>query len=185
MGLLDDVGHAMMRGRNATERSARTASLRIQLNDLVKKRTGLLTQLGASLYEEVRTSAELRVGREALFEGIEQVDAQRKRIEEEIAEIEMAANEARLSARRYVCPKCKTSVGASDLFCMGCGLPIDRVKSSSGAGIGPSGHATCANCGSSMEPDARFCTECGTERLPAHDSDDEAGDLTRQIGDEA
>lgn len=161
MGLFGNVGDAVKRGRNATERSARTASLRIQLNDLLKKRTGLVSQLGASLYEDVRSNPELRKGREALFEGIEQVDAQRKRIEEEIAEIEAAANEARLAAKKYICPRCKTSVGATDLFCMGCGLAIDQVKVGANLATSRADALNCPHCGASVSTGDLFCMECG------------------------
>ena len=89
-GIFDNFQASLNRGVNAVGRSTQTAQLNMQLKDLLKQRQNLAAQLGASLYEITKDNAEFRVGREAIYDGIAAVDAQRAQIEASIAEIKAA-----------------------------------------------------------------------------------------------
>ena len=136
-GIFDNFQASLNRGVNAVGRSTQTAQLNMQLKDLLKQRQNLAAQLGASLYEITKDNAEFRVGREAIYDGIAAVDAQRAQIEASIAEIKAAQAAETASAQRYRCPNCGAMVSATDLFCSGCGTPIDQIKAAAGVSAAP------------------------------------------------
>lgn len=127
MGFLDNVANSLNRGVNTVSRSGKTAQLSLQMADLMRQRQNLAAQLGASLYEQTRNDPALTAGREALYDGIAEIDAQRAKLEAQIEQIKAEQAAASAAAQTYRCPKCGSTVAAGDLFCSGCGLPIADV----------------------------------------------------------
>lgn len=127
MGFLDSVANSLNRGVNTVSRSGKTAQLSLQMADLMRQRQNLAAQLGASLYEQTRNDPALTAGREALYDGIADIDVQRGRLEAQIEQIKAEQAAASAAAQTYRCPKCGSTVAAGDLFCSGCGLPIADV----------------------------------------------------------
>ena len=165
MGFLDSVSNAIDRGTASVGRASGTAKLKMSLNDLTKQRKELAAQLGASLYEATRENAELRAGREPLYDGIANIDAQKASIEAEITRIELEGQAAQAAAVVYKCPKCGSNVQATDLFCAGCGTPIAEVVAAASAPFAaavPVSGKKCAHCGAPMGNDDIFCMSCGT-----------------------
>ena len=168
MGFLDDVTSVVNRGTAAAERTGRTARLKLQLNELTRQRHEFETQLGASLYYATKDNPSFTEGREALYDGIAGIDAQRAQIEQEIQAIEAQAEAAQVATRQaaayYTCPKCGTRVSAQYAFCSGCGLPIaeviaatQNVPAAPPVVEGP----TCRFCGAPMQEGDKFCMSCG------------------------
>ena len=77
MGFLDDVSASLNRGVNAVGRSGKAAQIKLQMSELLKQRKDMAAQLGASLYDVTKDNPELRAGREALYDGIAKIDADR------------------------------------------------------------------------------------------------------------
>lgn len=127
MGFLDNVANSLNRGVNTVSRSGKTAQLSLQMADLMRQRQNLAAQLGASLYEQTRNDPALTARREALYDGIAEIDAQRAKLEAQIEQIKAEQAAASAAAQTYRCPKCGSTVAAGDLFCSGCGLPIADV----------------------------------------------------------
>ena len=170
MGFLDSVSNSLNRGVNTVSRPGKTAQLNMQLNELMKQRQGLAAQLGASLYDQTKGDPTFTTGREAIYNGIASIDAQRAQIEAQIEQIKLEQAAETAAAQTYRCPRCGTAVGANDLFCSGCGLPIYQVK---GGQPNPArtaqpvaGGRTCPNCGAPMGADDLFCMSCGTKVDP-------------------
>ena len=128
MGFLDDVQSTFNRGVAATGRTARIVKLKSELNDAVKRRQGFTAQLGASLYEVTREDATLRQGREGLYDAIAQIDLERERLQAEIDQLERESEEQAQAAAVVTCPFCGSRLSASDLFCSGCGKPMQRFR---------------------------------------------------------
>ena len=168
MGFLDSVSNAVSRGVAGAQRTSRSTQLKLQLNDLIKQRKEMAAQLGANLYEATKEDPALRQGREPLYDAIANIDLQRAAIEEEIAQIEAEALASQQAAIVYRCPRCGSSVQATDMFCSGCGTPIQEIvaASQSYAPIPPyaaiPGGKTCAVCGAPMGADDKFCMSCGS-----------------------
>lgn len=162
MGFFESVSNSFNRGVNTVNRSGKTAQLNLQLRNLMSQRQNLAAQLGASLYEDTRHNPELTAGREALYDGIASIDAQRASIEAEIEQLraEQAAQTA--AAQTYRCPRCGSTVAATDLFCMGCGLPIAEVLAGQQTTAPASGGRACPNCGAPLAAGDLFCMNCGT-----------------------
>ncbi len=165
MGFFDNVSAAVNRGTSSVQRTGRTAQLKMQMNDLMKQRRDLAAQLGASLYDTVKDMPEMRIGREPIFKGIEDIDKQRANIEAEIAQIEAAAAEQQEAATTYKCPKCGSGVAATDLFCSGCGTPISDVKASAAQPESEAASGSkCTSCGAPLNEGDVFCMACGTRQ---------------------
>lgn len=167
MGFLDNVSDSINRGAAAAGRTGKSAKLKMQMNELLRERQKLTGQLGASLYNDVKDDARLRVGREPLFEQIALVDKQRDAIQAEIGQLETAATASAAATQTYTCPKCGIAVPAGDMFCSGCGTPIAEIKVASAASAVPNKPDTeeaftCPKCGSSVPAEDMFCISCGT-----------------------
>ena len=164
MGVLDSMSNSFNRGMDSMSRSTKIAQLNRQINDLMKQRQDLAAQLGASLYDQTRGNPSFTSGREALYDGIASIDAQRSNIEAQIEQIKAEQAAADAAARTYRCPRCGSVVHATDLFCSGCGLPIDQVLAGQSQGSVPQPVApmrTCPNCGSPVNDGDLFCMTCG------------------------
>lgn len=73
--------------------------------DALKRRQGLAAQLGASLYEITKDNAELRQGREGLFDGIAAIDGERARLQAEIDQLEAESAARSFVTRRTPAPR--------------------------------------------------------------------------------
>ncbi|MCR2035543.1 DUF3450 domain-containing protein, partial [Adlercreutzia mucosicola] len=122
MGLMDNITSAVNRGTAAAGRETEKIRLKVRMNELTKQRQGLAAQLGASLYEATREDAALRVGREALYDGIAACDAEKAECQRQIDELEAQA------ADTFSCAVCGARMGSTDLFCSGCGAPADKAR---------------------------------------------------------
>ena len=167
MGFLDNVTSAVNRGTAAAGRGADKIKLNARIGELNKQRQGLAAQLGASLYEATRNDAALVSGREALYEGIARVDAEREECQRQIAAIDEQAAAAATAAAGFNCAVCGAHMTGADLFCSGCGAPADRARAQAApAPAAPSG-PTCASCGAPLGEGDMFCMSCGTKVMPA------------------
>ena len=167
MGFLDNVTSAVNRGTAAAGRGADKIKLNARIGELNKQRQGLAAQLGASLYEATRNDAALVSGREALYEGIARVDAEREECQRQIAAIDEQVAAAATAAAGFNCAVCGAHMTGADLFCSGCGAPADRARAQAApAPAAPSGPA-CASCGAPLGEGDMFCMSCGTKVMPA------------------
>ena len=206
MGFLDNVQSSINRGVAGANRSANAMKLKSQLSDAMKRRQALAAQLGASLYDATKGDPSFRTGREALYDGIAAIDVERAGIQAEIERIEAEAQAAQVAATHFACPFCGTSVGASDLFCSGCGKPMADIQAALAAQqvqvAAPAavGGPTCPSCGAPINPGDAFCMSCGAkieapapvapaapsapaaDAEPAHLSEDSSGDATLPDG---
>ena len=148
MGLFDNVQSAVNRGAAAAERTSRSAKLKMQLNESLKRRQSLAAQLGASLYETTKEDDGLRAGRESLYDGIAEIDRQRESITSELRQIEAQAALLEEAGRVYRCHACGVPVHATDLFCSGCGTPVAEIKAAVGTMPSETGSpsASCPSC---------------------------------------
>lgn len=136
MGFLDNVTSAVNRGTAAAGRGADKIKLSARIGELNKQRQALAAQLGASLYEATRNDAALVSGREALYEGIARVDAEREECQRQIAAIdEQAAAPAPSAPSGPACASCGAPLGEGDMFCMACGAKVASAVSAD-AGVG-------------------------------------------------
>lgn len=160
MGILDNMTAAVNRGTESAGRAAEKLKLKNQINEVNKRRQQLAAQLGASLYDVTKDNAELRQGREALFDGIAACDAERASAQAKIDELDVMAQAASAAASTFSCAVCGATMGGGDLFCSGCGAPVEKAKASSAPA--PSGPA-CASCGAPMGEGDLFCMTCGAK----------------------
>lgn len=177
MGFFDKmsstVSNTINRGANATSRTTRSLKLRSQLNDINKQRAALAAQLGASLYDVTRNDPAFTAGRETLYEGIAQIDAQRDQLQAELDKIEAEAEAESAAYRTYTCQNCGATVRDSDKFCSGCGRPVADIKAQAeaerakeaeeaqAAADAAANALICPNCGGIINEGDKFCISCG------------------------
>lgn len=169
MGFFDEVSSTFSRGMSAAGRSATVAKLNAQLNSLLKQRQGLAAQLGASLYEVTKSDPHLVAGRESLYEGIAQIDAQRAQIQQQLDQIKAEQEAAAAAAHTLRCPSCGAYVSATDRFCSGCGMPVEQIVTMQQRVPEPPVYASstpCPVCGAPVQEGDSFCMNCGS-RLSA------------------
>ncbi|OUN88973.1 zinc ribbon domain-containing protein [[Collinsella] massiliensis] len=174
MGFLDDVQASLNRGVAGANRGVETLKIKNQMNDAMKRRQQLAAQLGASLYEVTKDDPAFRTGREQLFDGIAQIDAERASLQAQLDEIERQNAASQQAATVVVCPFCHTRISASDMFCAGCGKSMAEIMAASGAQAPAPAPATpaapagsvCPKCGAPVNPGDAFCMSCG-EKLNA------------------
>lgn len=166
MGFLDNVQSTFNRGVAAAGRTTDTVRLKAQMADALKRRQNLAAQLGASLYDLTRDDPTFRAGREALYDGIAAVDAERAQIQSELDRIEREAQAAQSAATSVSCPFCGAQLSATDVFCSGCGKPMTEIEAARSAAQQPAPAVsvdgpTCPACGSPMNVGDLFCMNCG------------------------
>ena len=169
MGFLDSLQSSVNRGMAATGRATSTMKLKAQMSEALKRRQALAAQLGASLYDVTKDDANLRAGREALYDGIAACDAERAQCQAEIERLEAESAAATAANSYYVCPFCGSHVVATDLFCSGCGKPMAEItaalsaqQQAPAAPVAPvSGAAACPQCGAPVNAGDVFCMSCG------------------------
>ena len=167
MGFLDDVQASLNRGVAGANRGVESMKLKNQLNDAMKRRQALAAQLGASLYDITKDDPSFRMGREQLFDGIAQIDAERASIQAQLDEIERQNAASQQAATVVVCPFCHTRISASDMFCAGCGKSMADIMAASGAAApaapaaAPVEGPVCPKCGAPVSEGDAFCMSCG------------------------
>lgn len=161
MGFFDDVVSAAQRSKEAVERKSRETQIKMKISDLIKQRKDLAAQLGASLYEDARLKAEFVSGREGLFQAIENIDVQREAAEQELAQIQAEEAAAQANQVTYQCPKCGSTVRATDMFCAGCGSPVADIIAAQQQPSPEQAGRFCTNCGAQVAENDAFCTSCG------------------------
>ena len=163
MGFLDNVTSAVNRGTAAAGRGADKIKLNARIGELNRQRQNLAAQLGASLYEATRGDAALTAGREALYDGIARIDAEREECQRQIAAIDEQAAAAATAATGFACAVCGAHMTGADLFCAGCGTPAEKARAQAPAAPTPA-HAAgpaCASCGAPLGAGDMFCMSCG------------------------
>lgn len=166
MGFLDNVQSTFNRGVAAAGRTTDTVRLKAQMADALKRRQNLAAQLGANLYDLTRDDPTFRAGREALYDGIAAVDAERTQIQSALDRIEREAQAAQSAATSVPCPFCGAQLSATDVFCSGCGKPMTEIEAARNAAQQPAPAVsvdgpTCPACGSPMNVGDLFCMNCG------------------------
>ena len=168
MGFLDSLQSSVNRGMAATGRATSTMKLKAQMSEALKRRQALAAQLGASLYDVTKDDANLRAGREALYDGIAACDAERAQCQVEIERLEAESAAATAANSYYVCPFCGSHVVTTDLFCSGCGKPMAEITAALSAQqqapAAPVAHvsgAACPQCGAPVNAGDVFCMSCG------------------------
>ena len=169
MGFLDSLQSSVNRGMAATGRATSTMKLKAQMSEALKRRQALAAQLGASLHDVTKDDANLRAGREALYDGIAACDAERAQCQAEIERLEAESAAATAANSYYVCPFCGSHVVTTDLFCSGCGKPMAEItaalsaqQQAPAAPVAPvSGAAACPQCGAPVNAGDVFCMSCG------------------------
>ncbi len=165
MGFLDNVTSAVNRGTAAAGRGADKIKLNARIGELNRQRQNLAAQLGASLYEATRGDAALTAGREALYDGIARIDAEREECQRQIAAIDEQAAAAATAATGFACAVCGAHMTGADLFCAGCGTPAEKARAQAPAAPPPA-HAAgpaCASCGAPLGAGDMFCMSCGAK----------------------
>lgn len=176
MGFLDNVTSAVNRGTAAAGRGAAKIKLNARIGELNKQRQSLAAQLGASLYEATRGDAALVAGREALYEGIARVDAEREQCQRQIAAIDEQAAAAATAAVGFTCAVCGAHMTGADLFCSGCGAPADKARAQVPPATAVPAGLVCTSCGAALGEGDLFCMACGTKVAPAASADAGIGD---------
>ena len=148
MGVIDSIVAG-------TGRATKTIQLKANLNEFTKKRENLITQLGASLYEETRMDLRFRATRQELYFSIEEIDAKIESVKNDIAALENESQTVALSNRSVICPSCGKTVKADSRFCTGCGKSLSMNAELTVYGY-------CWRCGSPFyDAEQSFCTLCG------------------------
>ena len=171
MGILDDMTSVVNRGVDAAGRTGRAARLKMKLSELSRQRRELATQLGMSLYDDVRHDANLRAGRETIIDGIERIDEQRVQIEQQINVLEGNAVATSVSTQPdqpIVCTNCGTQLPYGLGFCTGCGMPREEILATANSTAETDPDASgrvCVACGAPIPQDgALFCAACGARQ---------------------
>lgn len=187
MGFLDNVTSAVNRGTAAAGRGADKIKLNAHIGELNKQRQGLAAQLGASLYGATRGDAALVAGREALYDGIARIDAEREECQRQIAAIDEQAAAAATAATGYACAVCGARMSGADLFCAGCGTPAEKARAQAPAApaLAAAAGPACASCGAPLGEGDMFCMSCGAKVAAPAVSDGAGvgdGDLAENAG---
>lgn len=170
MGFFDDIQASMNRGMASAGRAVDTQKIKVQMSDAMKRRQALAAQLGASLYDATKDNLEFRSGREALYDGIAAVDAERASLQAQLDELDRQAQQASKAATSFACPFCGARMSATDLFCAGCGKPINDIKAAfaaqrqsaaPAAAAVPADGPMCPACGAPVAEGDAFCMSCG------------------------
>lgn len=171
MGFLDNVTSAVNRGTAAAGRGADKIKLNARIGELNRQRQGLAAQLGASLYEATRNDAALTAGREALYEGIARIDAERAECQRQIAAIDEQAAAAATAATGFTCAVCGAHMTGADLFCSGCGAPAERARAQAAPAPPAPAGPVCSSCGAPIGEGDLFCMSCGAKVVSATSAD--------------
>lgn len=166
MDITNGLNDFFSRGGDTLNRALKANQLRMQISELASRRNGICAELGASLYYETSQLDEFRLGREALYEEIAQIDAQRAELERQVKELSAKPMPyAAPSAPTLVCQNCGTPMSPGSRFCTECGTPVSEPKAPEQPEIVAQASTVCPHCGSPYEAGEVFCAKCG-KRLP-------------------
>ena len=166
MGLIDELNEVLSRGGSTVNRTLKANQLKTQVSELVSRRNSICAELGASLYYETRELDEFRLGREALYDEIAQIDARRTELDRQIKELAaQSMSYAPAPTPTRVCPNCGTPMSPGSRFCTECGTPVSVSKAPEQPEIVAQASTVCPHCGSPYEAGEVFCAKCG-KRLP-------------------
>jgi hypothetical protein len=133
------------------ERNRKINLVKQQIRDLQSQEAQTISALSAqvlALYEAgTLTQPELV----SLCRGVDDVRAQIREQEAELAKIQPPQPEVSASAQ---CPHCGASVVAGAAFCQTCGGRVAQE-------VKPSPVRFCVHCGAQLREGARFCPKCG------------------------
>ena len=167
MGFLDSMQSTFNRGVAAAGRTTDSVKLKAQMTDALKRRQSFAAQLGASLYDLTKNDPSFRAGREAIYDGIAAIDAERAQIQAELDRIERESQAAQSAATHFACPFCGVQISATDVFCSGCGKPMAEIQAALSAAqvAAPANWAgpKCPVCGAPMNEGDLFCMNCGNK----------------------
>ena len=162
---MDDIQDAVGRGTSAMQKGSRKTQLRLQLNDLARRRRDAVAELGASIYGTVANTPELLAGREELVANIANIDAQKQSIQDEIAQIEAEQADFRRASQKMRCPNCGAEISVASKFCIGCGMSMEDIKAAqamaANAAAAAAGVLVCHKCGTEVSAGDSFCMGCG------------------------
>ena len=173
MGFLDEMQASLDRTAADAGRALQVNKLKGQMNDALKRRQQLAGQLGASLYEVTKDNAELRQGREELYDDIAAIDMERAQLQAQVDELERQAQAAAYAAAYVDCPFCHNRLQQSSMFCSGCGKSMAEIQAELArqaqaapmpveAQVSPAdGAAVCPACGAPIQTGHAFCMNCG------------------------
>lgn len=178
MGILDSIQEAVSSASDSFDRGVGKMKLNNKLNDIQKQRQNLAAQLGASLYDATKDNAELREGREELYDGIAALDEEREQVQAEIQAIEdeaaAAAAAAAAANETLVCTGCGATVKGVDSFCTNCGKKVADIRAEIAAAKEAEAAAAaepepvvpeilCPACGAVVGETDLFCPKCGVK----------------------
>lgn len=159
MGLFDSVSSAVNRKIESADRAGDKVVINGKLKALNKQRQQLAAQLGAALYLATKDNPAMREGREALYESIAACDAERDQLQARIAQLDSMSEASAV----FNCAVCGSKMSGGDLFCSGCGTPIEQARASAPAAQPAANTVFCGSCGASMDADDAFCMSCGAK----------------------
>lgn len=142
------------------ERNRKINLVKQQIRDLQSQEAQTISALSAqvlALYEAgTLTQPELV----SLCRGVDEVRAQIREQEAELAQIQPLQPQAADDAQ---CPHCGASVVAGATFCQTCGGRVEKE-------VKPAPVRFCVHCGAQLRQGARFCPKCG-QTVPAGQQD--------------
>ena len=160
MSLFDSVTAAVSRGTESAGRVAEKVRINSKLNEINKRRQQMAAQLGASLYLVTKDNTAFRDGREALYDGISSCDVEREQLQMRIAQLDSMSEAAEI----FNCAVCGVKMSDGDLFCSGCGTPVEKARAVTALSMqSPASTVFCGSCGAPMAADDAFCMSCGAK----------------------
>lgn len=165
MGFLDNVTSAVNRGTASAGRATEKMKLNARISELNKQRQGLAAQLGALLYEVTKDDLNHPEGSAALYAAIAHCDEEREACQAQIHQLEQQSAAVATASSTFKCVVCGATMSGNDLFCSGCGSPVEKARPQATAAPVAVAESTvfCANCGAPMAADDLFCMSCGTK----------------------
>ena len=153
MGFLDGANDLLNQKTAAVSQAVKSGALGSQLKELERQKDTAMSRLGAALYPMFRNSKEVREPNQALFDCIENIEAQIRSVQYDIDAINR--QKMIVSSTGSVCPKCGQVVSSDSAFCPSCGNKIEATRAESAIGN------SCPKCGSPLEEGQAFCMLCG------------------------
>lgn len=103
---------------------------------------------------------------------VQMSDAMKRRqaLAAQLDELDRQAQQASKAATSFACPFCGARMSATDLFCAGCGKPINDIKAAfaaqrqsaaPAAAAVPADGPMCPACGAPVAEGDAFCMSCG------------------------
>lgn len=187
MGFFDSAKNTLQgaanRGGAAAQRAARNVQIQLELDNLRQRRTVAAAEFGASVYEALDSFPGLREGRQDLIDSIAALDVKQKQLEDELAEIAAASEEAARTRNEAMSQARETMSAAMSQAreSMGAAVTTARetvngyTKGVSAPKTVPDGMFVCTKCGELVAEGDSFCMGCGSpvaEIKPAQEAEE-------------